>query len=56
MFLQKMIQSWDGTLITARHKFDPKDNQTRMGIAPTHILDQLDFIRCMLIGMVMETA
>ena len=56
LFLQKTIQSWDGTFITALHKFDPKDNQTRMGIAPTHILDQLDFFRCMLIGMVMGTA
>ena len=33
-------RSWDGTFITALHKFDPKDNQTRMGIAPTHILDK----------------
>lgn len=56
LFPQEMIQTGNGTLITTLHEFHPKDNQSGMGIAPAHILDEFDFFRCMLVGVVMRTA
>lgn len=54
--LQETVETGDGTGIAAPHELYPEDDQTSIRVSPTHIRDQLDFLRGMLIGMAMGPA
>ena len=56
LFLKEAVESGNGTLISPLHELDPENNQSGMGIAPAHILNQLDFFRGMLVWMGMGTS
>ena len=55
LFLKEAVETRDGTFISALPEFHPENNQTSMRIAPTHIPDELDLFRSMLVRMGMGT-
>ena len=50
-FSEKATQAGDRTGVSSQTKYDQKYNDTGVRITVTHIQDQLDFLRSMLIGM-----
>ena len=53
--LQDAIEAGNGTLITTLHKFDPEDDEPRMGVPAAHIRDEFEFLRGMLVRMAVGT-
>ena len=45
------IQAGDGSGVTTLTQLDPEHNQTGIGVSAPHILDQVQFFGCMLIGV-----
>ena len=56
LFLEETIKSRDRALIAPLREFDPEYDQPGVRIPPAHILNELDFLRGMLIGMGMRTS
>lgn len=56
LFAQETVEPWNGAGVAALHKFDPKDDQTGIRVTPTHIRDELDLFRGMLVGMMMRAS
>lgn len=53
---EKAVKTGDGAGIAALHEFYPEDNKTCIGITSAHIRDEFDFLRSVLVGMVMGTS
>ena len=54
LFLKETIKSRDRALIAPLHELDPEYDQTGMRVAPAHILNELDFLRGMLVWVVVR--
>jgi len=52
LFSKETIQAGNGAGIASLPEFNPKDDETGIRISAAHIIDEFDFIRSMLIGMV----
>ena len=53
LFAKKTVESGNGTGVATPGKFHPEDNQTVMRIASAHISDKFDFLRSVLVGVMM---
>ena len=56
LLTEKSVKLRNGTGVTTLHEFDPEDNKTGIGITFAHVEDQLDFLRSMLVWVVMWSA
>ena len=56
LFAEEAVKPGDRAGITTPPEFDPKNNETVMGIAAPHILDEFDLLRGMLAGMMVRSS
>ncbi len=54
--LEETVKAGDGTGIAALHELDPEHHEPCVRVPPTHVLDQLDLFRGMLVGVVVGPA
>lgn len=56
LFSEEAVKAGDGAGIATLHELYPEDNKTCIGIASAHIRDKFDFLRSVLVRMVMGTS
>lgn len=56
LFFEEAVKAGDGTGISSLTELDPENNETGMGIAASHIPNEFDLLRGMLVGMVMRAS
>lgn len=56
LFSEEAVKAGDGAGIAALHELCSEDNKTGIGITPAHIRDEFDFLRSVLVRMVMGTS
>ena len=54
LLFEETVKAGDGTIVTTLHELDPEDDEAGIGITPAHIGDEFDFIRGMLVRMVVR--
>ena len=56
LFSEEAVKSGNGAGITSLPELDPKDYQAGIRIAASHIVDEFDFLRSMLVGMMVRSS
>ena len=56
LFSEEAVKSGNGAGITSLPELDPKDYQAGIRIAASHIEDEFDFLRGMLVGMMVRSS
>lgn len=54
LFSEEAVKAGNGAGIATLPEFNPKDYQAGMRIPSAHIVDEFDFLRCMLVGMMVR--
>ena len=55
LLFEEAVKAGNGSGIPSLSKLNPENHKARMGIAPSHMGDELDFFRSMLVRMMMGT-
>ena len=55
LLFEEAVKAGNGSGIPSLSKLNPENHKTRMGIAPSHMEDEVDFFRSMLVRMMMGT-